>query len=112
MEVLNSISRVAVDVVDPEHHKAAAQVRRVLATWNDIEDLVSIGAYVSGANADYDVAVQTRDAVNTFLRQDRSTGGSFEEASAALKQLGRQITAVAQQLQNSRGAAAAAPKRG
>jgi len=91
VDVLNSISRVAEAVVEPEQTRAAAQVRRVLATWNDIEDLVSIGAYVPGANADYDVAVQTRDAIDRFLQQDRETGCTFAESAAALRALGELI---------------------
>lgn len=64
VDILGSISRVASDVVTPEILNAARQVRRVLATWKDIEDLVSIGAYVPGANIDYDIAVQTRELIN------------------------------------------------
>lgn len=85
VDVLNSISRVADDVVDEPHRQAARAVRRVLATWNDIEDLVNIGAYVPGANPEYDVAVQTRDAVRAFLMQERSEGSTLEQSAAALR---------------------------
>jgi flagellum-specific ATP synthase len=95
VDVLGSISRVADDVTDAAHHKAAVQVRRVLATWSDIEDLVSIGAYVPGANLDYDVAVKTREAITAFLRQDRNARSTFEESSAALRQLGQLIEQTA-----------------
>jgi len=98
IDVLNSISRVAVDVVDPQHTRAALLVRRVLATWEDIEDLVSIGAYSPGANPDYDLAVQTREAVSEFLRQDRFSGCTFAEAAAGLKALGESIEKTAQRL--------------
>lgn len=98
VDVLNSISRVAEDVTEEEQQQAAVLVRRVLATWNDIEDLVSIGAYVKGANVDYDVAVQTREVLNAFLRQDRRTSSSFEQAAEALKQLGQLIEKTEQQL--------------
>jgi flagellum-specific ATP synthase len=84
IDVLQSISRVMDEVVDERQLAAAMSVRRVLAVWNDIEDLVSIGAYVPGANVDYDVAVQTRDAVNEFLRQDRATRCTPEQMREAL----------------------------
>jgi flagellum-specific ATP synthase len=89
--VLGSISRVADDVTDEPHRRAAALVRRVLATWDEIEDLVSIGAYTPGTNVAYDVAVQTREAVNQFLRQDRNTGYTYAESVAALRALGELI---------------------
>ncbi|HQL55884.1 MAG TPA: EscN/YscN/HrcN family type III secretion system ATPase, partial [Phycisphaerae bacterium] len=88
VDVLNSISRVAPDVTPPEHQQAARTVRRVLATWNDIEDLVSIGAYVPGANPDYDVAVQSRAAVSAYLTQAQAEHCTFAEASDGLCQLG------------------------
>jgi flagellum-specific ATP synthase len=96
VDVLDSISRVADDVVDVEQRRAAMLVRRVLATWNDIEDLVSIGAYVPGANRDYDVAVQTREAVFSFLRQGRDEKSSFEQTAAALHALAQTIGAAGQ----------------
>lgn len=95
IDVLNSISRVADDVVDPKQRTAAAAVRHVLATWNDIEDLVSIGAYVPGANPEYDVAVQTRNVINTYLRQTRQTGSTFDESADALRQVGELIEKTA-----------------
>lgn len=91
VDILNSISRVMDDVVDDAHRRAAASVRRVLATWNDIEDLVNIGAYVRGANAEYDVAVRTREAVLAFLRQARGAGCAFAQARSDLLALGEVI---------------------
>ncbi len=91
IDVLNSISRVAPDVTDAAQQQAALRVRRVLATWDDIEDLVSIGAYVAGANVEYDVAVQTRETVTDFLRQDRSAGHTFEQTARDLRALGELI---------------------
>jgi flagellum-specific ATP synthase len=99
IDVLNSISRVAVDVTDDAQTRAVTLVRRVLATWDDIEDLVSIGAYTPGTNRDYDVAVQTREVVNQYLQQDRHTGYTFAETTEALKALGELIEKTAAQLQ-------------
>jgi flagellar biosynthesis/type III secretory pathway ATPase len=87
---------VADDVVSPEQRRAALLVRRVLATWNDIEDLVSIGAYVPGADRDYDVAVQTREAVLAFLRQEREECSTFAQTAAALRELARTIASAGQ----------------
>jgi flagellum-specific ATP synthase len=98
IDVLGSISRVADSVVSEAHHDAALNVRRVLATWNDIEDLVSIGAYVPGANSAYDVAVQMRDAIHSFLVQDREQRVPFDAAAAALKELNAAIDSAAARL--------------
>ncbi len=94
IDVLNSISRVAPDVVQPAQQEAARQVRRVLATWDEIEDLVSIGAYVPGANRDYDVAVQSREAVLGFLQQGLGVGIPFDESAAALGTLAEALASA------------------
>jgi flagellum-specific ATP synthase len=102
IDVLGSISRVADDVSSDEVRSAAREVRRVLAVWNDIEDLVSIGAYVPGTNVDYDVAVQTRDAINGYLQQDRRAGSTYAENAAALVALGGQLRKVRQAVSGGR----------
>lgn len=87
IDVLNSISRVAPDVTDAPQQQAMQRVRNVLAVWDDIEDLVSIGAYVPGANPEYDLAVKSRAAVTRFLQQPRDAHGTFAEHRAALLEL-------------------------
>jgi flagellum-specific ATP synthase len=106
VDVLNSISRVAPDVTSREHQRAVLTVRRVLATWNDIEDLVSIGAYVPGANPEYDVAVQTRDVINAYLTQDRDAGCGSAEATNGLIQLGTLIEKTQQVAKTKKNGAA------
>lgn len=98
IDVLNSISRVAPDVTTPEQRAATQAVRRVLATWGDIEDLVSIGAYVPGTNVDYDVAVQTRDAINAFLTQAQETRSTYAQTVQALTELGQRIMQTREKL--------------
>jgi len=110
VDVLNSISRVAPDVTAPAHRQAALQIRRVLATWNDIEDLVSIGAYVPGANVDYDTAVQTRETVTDFLQQDRAASCALDETTQLTVQLGELIEKTRAAVLNRRGGSAAAPQ--
>lgn len=109
IDVLNSISRVASDVSTPAQAAAARAVRRVLATWDEIEDLVSIGAYTPGANADYDVAVQTREAVRAFLAQDRGVGFSYQQTTADLQGLHQLIEQVRQRVSGARGGDVAPP---
>jgi flagellum-specific ATP synthase len=94
VDVLKSVSRVAPDVVDKPTLQAALAVRRVLATWEEIEDLVSIGAYAPGANLDYDIAVQLRPVLERFLRQDRDEKATFEQSQKALHDLAGAIQSL------------------
>lgn len=40
-----------------------------MATYNEAEDLINIGAYKSGSNRNIDYAIYKIDAVNKFLMQ-------------------------------------------
>ena len=69
IDILQSISRSMSDIVSPEVMRAANEAREVLASYQDAEDLITIGAYKAGQNPRVDRAVQKIDAVNAFLRQ-------------------------------------------
>ncbi len=84
IDVLASISRCMSAIADPEHKKAAGKLKNVLATYNDAEDLINIGAYRSGANKNIDYALSKIEMVNAFLMQETDEKFSFEEIRAQL----------------------------
>jgi flagellum-specific ATP synthase len=96
--VLESISRVMNDVIDNDHRQAAADVRRVLAVWHDIEDLVNIGAYAAGSNLEFDVAVRMKPALDAFLRQGIDDRADFVATRERLIELSHRIEATRREL--------------
>lgn len=70
IDVLESISRVTNAVTDAEQRADATRLRRLLAAHRDVRELVEIGAYVHGSDADADAALALRPAIDGFLRQD------------------------------------------
>ncbi len=70
IDVLESVSRLVRDISTPEELRLVASARDLLAVYRDNEDLVSIGAYVRGANPRLDAAIARREALLDFLRQD------------------------------------------
>ncbi|WP_034452328.1 flagellar protein export ATPase FliI [Butyrivibrio sp. AE2032] len=84
IDVLASISRCMSAIADPEHKKAAGKLKNVLATYNDAEDLINIGAYRSGANKNIDYAVSKIEMVNNFLMQETDEKFTFEEIRGQL----------------------------
>ncbi len=94
ISVTDSISRVMPDVVDAQHLAAARTIVRTLAIWNEIEDLVNIGAYAAGSNPQYDAVIQTRPAVLAFLQQ--AVG-----ERVALPEVRKQLLTVAQQIEET-----------
>jgi flagellum-specific ATP synthase len=70
IDVLGSISRVMADVVSDQHKQNANQLKEILATYRKAEDLINIGAYVSGSNVKIDYAIEMIDRINAYLRQE------------------------------------------
>ena len=87
IDVLQSISRVRGDVVDKEQVRAAIRVLSLLSIYQNIEDLVNIGAYVPGANPEYDLAVQSRPKILQYLQQAPDEPCTLEMARKQLMDL-------------------------
>ena len=87
IDVLGSISRVMVDVVDDQQKKNANRVKEILATYRKAEDLINIGAYVSGSNSKIDYAIKMIDRINAYLRQDIGETVFFKDSIAQLDAL-------------------------
>jgi flagellum-specific ATP synthase len=87
VDVLASVSRLVGEVVTPETRVAGDEVRRLLATYRDKEDLIAIGAYQPGTDARTDAAIAAREPIEAFLRQTVHDVSSAEQADAHLQQL-------------------------
>jgi flagellum-specific ATP synthase len=80
IDVLQSVSRTMPDVTTLEHRLKAGEVRTWLATARDSDDLVSVGAYVTGSNPRIDEALTKRDAIAAFLQQPMDTLSTLQQA--------------------------------
>jgi len=87
IDVVQSISRVRGDVIDSEHSKMARRILSLWGTYDAIEDLVNIGAYVPGNNPENDLAVQARPKITQFLQQDPKQPVTLEVAKKNLVDL-------------------------
>ena len=87
IDVLQSISRCMSQIAVSEHKKMAGKLKNVMATYNEAEDLINIGAYKRGSNASIDYAIEKIDAVNQFLCQDVYEKVAFEETVEKLHAL-------------------------
>ncbi|MCI8308006.1 MAG: flagellar protein export ATPase FliI [Lachnospiraceae bacterium] len=80
IDVLQSISRVMSSIASDNHKKNAGIMREVLASYNDAEDLINIGAYKAGSNPKIDYAISKIDEVNAFLCQQTYEKVGFDES--------------------------------
>ncbi len=85
IDILQSISRVMSSIADREHKVAAGQMKMVMATYQEAEDLINIGAYKAGSNKNIDYAIEKIDAVNSFLCQETDEKVSLEDTLAQLE---------------------------
>lgn len=85
IDVLASVSRLMTEVTSKEHQNWAGQLRASLATYRDAEDLINIGAYASGSNAEIDEAIRLHPAINGFLQQDVNEATNWTEALQGLE---------------------------
>jgi len=87
IDVLQSISRVRGDVADKDHVRMARRVLSLTAIYHEIEDMVNIGAYVPGANPEFDLAVQSRPKIVQFLQQEPTAPCTLEQSRRQLADL-------------------------
>ncbi|SHG58338.1 type III secretion system ATPase, FliI/YscN [Thermosyntropha lipolytica DSM 11003] len=85
IDVLNSISRVMIDVVSREHLEMANRYRSILAVYEEARDLIEIGAYRKGANPKIDEAIALIDKCLSFSRQDIYEEVTFEQVLDELR---------------------------
>ncbi len=87
IDVMSSISRVMDDVVAPGQKRDAGRLKETLATYRKAEDLINIGAYVSGSNPKIDYAIKMIDRINGYLRQEVDERVPLAESAAQLNAL-------------------------
>lgn len=86
VDVLHSVSRLMPAITTRQHRQAAAEMRKLMATYEKARDLVNIGAYVSGSDPDIDAALAALPAINSFLQQETLEFTPFEQTTVGLSQ--------------------------
>lgn len=69
IHILNSASRVMNDIISSEHNQAALRFRRLYSLLKENEMLIRIGAYQRGNDAELDLAMDKKDAMEDFIKQ-------------------------------------------
>jgi flagellum-specific ATP synthase len=80
IDVLNSASRVMMDVTERDQQILAGKFKELQATYRQAEDLINIGAYKAGTNPKIDEAVAKLDLLVNYQKQQVHDGVSFERS--------------------------------
>ncbi|MEK7245794.1 MAG: flagellum-specific ATP synthase FliI, partial [Pseudomonadota bacterium] len=71
INVLRSISRAMPDCNTDAESVIIDRARRLIATYEDMAELIRLGAYRRGSDAAVDEAIRYYPAIENFLRQDK-----------------------------------------
>jgi FliI/YscN family ATPase len=86
IDVLASVSRLMEKVASERHRADARAVRELLAVYEEGRDLIQVGAYKKGSDAQLDRAVQKMGAIEELLVQ-APAARSFEATLEALARI-------------------------
>ena len=79
INVLESVSRIFQDLATPDHAQAALEIRQQLAKYQDVIDLVQVGAYTPGVSAETDKALAMYPKISQFLQQRLQAPSTLDE---------------------------------
>ncbi|SNX67775.1 flagellum-specific ATP synthase [Cereibacter ovatus] len=87
IDIPHSVSRTMNDVVDDAHRRAAARLRQLISLYSDNRDLMLMGGYMPGQDADLDQAVQLWPKIRDLIAQAPHEPSDFAASRAALLQV-------------------------
>ena len=84
IDVERSVSRVMTSVTGREHQQHARRARALLSKLTKARDLIQLGAYAPGHDAELDAAVRAQGALATLLQQDMHDAAGLEASREQL----------------------------
>ncbi|MFT4797414.1 MAG: flagellum-specific ATP synthase [Candidatus Azotimanducaceae bacterium] len=87
IDIEASVSRTMPNIVPKDHLSLAQRFRQVYSKYRHNEDLITVGAYSSGADADVDYAVEKFPQMQKFLQQGIHEGLRLKESLEKLQHI-------------------------
>lgn len=87
VDILESISRLMIDVGSRELMEVSGKARKIVSDYRDAEDLINIGAYAKGSSPAIDYALEKIEPLNNFLIQGIDESTPFEESLSGLSKI-------------------------
>lgn len=84
VNVLKSISRTMPDCNTQEESGLIRRARTLMATYDDMEELIRLGAYRPGSDPQVDEAIHYQPALDAFLAQRKNESCTLDDGYAAL----------------------------
>ena len=84
VDVTTSVSRVMTDITDEAHQQAARKFRRLASVYQENRDLILMGGYAPGQDAELDEAVRLWPGMMEMISQKGDEPANFEASKKAL----------------------------
>lgn len=87
INILKSISRTMPACNTAEENKLIMRAKSILAIYNDMSELIRLGAYKRGSDATVDEAIQYYDQIDEFLKQAPHEQFKLEDCYKSLEKI-------------------------
>lgn len=87
VNILRSISRTMPGCNNEEENSLVGRARRYLAAYENMAEMIRLGAYRKGSNPEVDEAIKFYAPLEDFLRQKKDESVNFEETYAQLARI-------------------------
>jgi flagellum-specific ATP synthase len=85
INILKSVSRAMPGCNTGQEQRIVAQARAPMATYDDMAELIRLGAYKAGTNTEVDNAIRLNPQLEAFLTQKKDECATFAESYSALE---------------------------
>lgn len=89
IDITSSVSRLMSSVVSEQHGQDSSRIRRAMKIFDNSADLIRIGAYKAGSDAELDDAISMRPGIRSFLQQKPEEIARLQETTKKLHDLAR-----------------------
>jgi flagellum-specific ATP synthase len=87
INILKSVSRAMPGCNSPREQAIVAAARAPLAVYEDMAELIRLGAYKAGSNSDVDAAIQVNPRLEAFLTQKKDERATLAEGYELLENI-------------------------
>ncbi|MBM3572820.1 MAG: flagellum-specific ATP synthase FliI, partial [Alphaproteobacteria bacterium] len=84
INILRSVSRMMPNCNTDEQNQLVTRARRLMATYEDMAEMIRLGAYRRGSDPQVDESIVYNQALEDFLRQDRNERSDLESGYGKL----------------------------
>lgn len=87
INVLRSVSRMMPDCNSKDENDLVMRARALMATYEDMADMIRLGAYRRGSDPQVDESIRYHDALEAFLAQDKDDRADLTEGYERLGEI-------------------------